>query len=235
MGLSNLCQNQRFLEIEHPSNLHKIGFISPLNIYRFAFLIQSNHSSCLWYNKKSTDVWMWKLFLKSLKKIYSIFHIWALRHEKTCHPGFANNTGADQPAHPRSLISACVVPFLESSIMLPCYRWNFNFLASLCSWGDWFETRFVGNPEDRFCRDETKRYTEYKLFGYAWVQFIGKGWVVQTVLFVLMLYVPVNNQSCWDNFLSSWVEQWALYMQWIKCLAQGRRLGSQTSNLRSPV
>ena len=31
---------------------------------------------------------------------------------------------------------------------------NFNFLASLCSWGDWFESPFVGNPEDRFCRDE---------------------------------------------------------------------------------
>ena len=28
--------------------------------------------------------------------------------------GFANNTGADQPAHPRSLVSAFVIPFLES-------------------------------------------------------------------------------------------------------------------------
>ena len=27
---------------------------------------------------------------------------------------------------------------------------NFNFLASLCSWGDWFESHFVGNIEDRF-------------------------------------------------------------------------------------
>ena len=26
-------------------------------------------------------------------------------------------------------------------------------LAILCSWGDWFETRLVGNPEDRFSRD----------------------------------------------------------------------------------
>ena len=26
--------------------------------------------------------------------------------------------------------------------------------ASLCSLGDWFETRFVGNPEDRLSRDE---------------------------------------------------------------------------------
>ena len=34
--------------------------------------------------------------------------------EKTCLRGFANNTGADQPAHPRSLISAFVIRFLES-------------------------------------------------------------------------------------------------------------------------
>ena len=27
-----------------------------------------------------------------------------------------NNTGADQPAHPRSLISAFVIPYLESTI-----------------------------------------------------------------------------------------------------------------------
>ena len=38
------------------------------------------------------------------------------RREKTCLPGAANNTGADQPAHPRSLISAFVICFLESII-----------------------------------------------------------------------------------------------------------------------
>ena len=38
------------------------------------------------------------------------------RREKTCLRGFANNTGADQPAHPRSLISAFVIRFLESII-----------------------------------------------------------------------------------------------------------------------
>ena len=36
--------------------------------------------------------------------------------EKTCLRGFANNTGVDQPAHPRSLISAFVIRFLESTI-----------------------------------------------------------------------------------------------------------------------
>ena len=38
------------------------------------------------------------------------------RREKTCLRGFANNTGADQPAHPRSLISAFVIRFWESII-----------------------------------------------------------------------------------------------------------------------
>ena len=37
-----------------------------------------------------------------------------------------------------------------------CYKRNFNFLASPCSWADWFESHFVGNPEDRFCRDEAQ-------------------------------------------------------------------------------
>ena len=31
-------------------------------------------------------------------------------HEKMCLMSYANNKGADQPAHPRSLISAFVVP-----------------------------------------------------------------------------------------------------------------------------
>ena len=38
------------------------------------------------------------------------------RRQKTCLRGFANNTGADQPAHPRSLISAFVIHYLESNI-----------------------------------------------------------------------------------------------------------------------
>ena len=36
------------------------------------------------------------------------------RREKICLRGFANNKGADMPAHPRSLISAFVIRLLES-------------------------------------------------------------------------------------------------------------------------
>ena len=38
------------------------------------------------------------------------------RHEKTCSRRSVNNTGADQPVHSRSLISAFVICLLESSI-----------------------------------------------------------------------------------------------------------------------
>ena len=38
------------------------------------------------------------------------------RREKTCFRGFVKNTGADQPAHPRRLISAFVIQFLGSII-----------------------------------------------------------------------------------------------------------------------
>ena len=39
---------------------------------------------------------------------------------------------------------------------LACYKRNFIFLASLCSWAGWFESHLVGNPKDRFCRDEAQ-------------------------------------------------------------------------------
>ena len=38
------------------------------------------------------------------------------QREKTCLRGFANNKGADKPAHPRSLISAFVIRLLESTL-----------------------------------------------------------------------------------------------------------------------
>ena len=65
---------------------------------------------------------------------------------KTCLRGFANNTGADQPAHPRSLISAFVNHFLES-IIYTCKLATgkiSNFLLV------WFESRFVGTPKTGF-------------------------------------------------------------------------------------
>ena len=46
----------------------------------------------------------------------NILNPYGPRHEKTCLRRFANNKGADQPAHPLSLISAFVIHCLESTI-----------------------------------------------------------------------------------------------------------------------
>ena len=58
--------------------------------------------------------------------------------------GLANNKGADQPPHPRSLISAFVIRLLKSTISRYAASKNFSFVASLCSLGDWFESCFIG-------------------------------------------------------------------------------------------
>ena len=50
------------------------------------------------------------------KKVCLIFLSYGPPREKTCLRGVANSTGADQPAHPRSLISAFVIRDLESTI-----------------------------------------------------------------------------------------------------------------------
>ena len=76
------------------------------------------------------------------------------RREKTCLQEFANNT-AQTSLHIRPVWSAPLWFFFWKYHMLTCYRWKFNFLASLCScWGDWFETCYVKNPEDRFSHEK---------------------------------------------------------------------------------
>ena len=45
-------------------------------------------------------------------------NIYGPGHAKTCLMPYANNKGADQPAHPRSLISTFVVRFLDSMICI---------------------------------------------------------------------------------------------------------------------
>ena len=63
-------------------------------------------------------------------------------HAKTCLMPYANNKGADQPAHPHSLISTFVVSCLDSMIRIQ----SFKILASFCNWGGLFESYLVKNP-----------------------------------------------------------------------------------------
>ena len=71
---------------------------------------------------------------------------------------YANNKGADQPAHPRSLISAFVVRCLDSVMSLVSVtKISSLMLASIAEQASlsltWSET-----PEDTFSRDEVLDY-----------------------------------------------------------------------------
>ena len=77
-----------------------------------------------------------------------------LRHEKTCFMPYANNKGANQPAHPRSLISAFVVRCLDSIITILAKSTIFRTLVSLCRRGGRFESYQVANHKDIVSRDE---------------------------------------------------------------------------------
>ena len=61
---------------------------------------------------------------------------------------YANNKGADQPGHPRSLISTFVVRCLDSMISLVSIL-AISWLDSLFSCADQFESYLVENPEDK--------------------------------------------------------------------------------------
>ena len=69
---------------------------------------------------------------------------------------YANNKSADQPAHPRSLISAFIVRCLDNIISLDSIaEISRLFVASVAAQAGlclvWSET-----PEETFCRDEAQ-------------------------------------------------------------------------------
>ena len=77
--------------------------------------------------------------------------IWATSWKNLFMP-YANNKGADQPAHRRIPISTFVIRCLDSIIPLVSIP-KISRLASLCSWAGLLEPFLVANPKDRFSDD----------------------------------------------------------------------------------
>ena len=74
-------------------------------------------------------------------------------HAKTCLMPYANNKGADQPAHPHSLISTFVVRCLDSMIcILAISKVSRLQLASVAEHAGW-NLAWWKIPEDTFSRD----------------------------------------------------------------------------------
>ena len=65
---------------------------------------------------------------------------------------YENNKDADQPAHPRSLVSAFVVRCLNSIIPILA-KSKISRLASFCGCAGRFVSYLVANPDDKFSRD----------------------------------------------------------------------------------
>ena len=66
-------------------------------------------------------------------------------HEKTCLMLYANNKGADQPAHPRSLISAFVALCLDSVMSLVSVTKISSLMLASAAGACQFESDLVGN------------------------------------------------------------------------------------------
>ena len=90
-----------------------------------------------------------------------LVYIFEPGHEKTCLMSYANNKGADQPPHPRSLISAFVVGCLDSVMSLvSVIKISSLMLAAVAEQASlsltWAET-----PEDTCSHDEAHLETGF--------------------------------------------------------------------------
>ena len=92
------------------------------------------------------------------------------------------------------------------------YKQKFNFLASLCNWGDWFESRFVGYPEDRFCRIVAKFFSSMEKAGrHIWINsssvypFLIDKFICYSVRSNIFTLNAINNMDLFAKKAFFWV------------------------------
>ena len=92
--------------------------------------------------------------------------IWATSWENLFIP-YANNKAADQPVHPRSLISTFVVGCLDSIIpLVSISEISSLYLVSMTAQTVWVYSSTL-NPEDRFSQD-VAHWRRCQMEGYAY-------------------------------------------------------------------
>ena len=100
------------------------------------------------------------------------------RCEKTCFRRFVKKRCRPACASAQSDQRLCY-SFLGKHHIYDCYERNFDFLASLCSCGDWFESHFVWDRDHRFSRDEA----------HIW-------WIASSFFFVLNIIICCPCNIC---------------------------------------
>ena len=90
-------------------------------------------------------------------------------HEKMCLMSYANNKGADQPAHPRSLISTFVVHCLDSVMSLSSVTKISSLMLASVAEQDSLSLTWSETPEDTFSHNEAHVYV-FKKFAFVFCE-----------------------------------------------------------------
>ena len=79
-----------------------------------------------------------------------------------CLMPYANNKGADQPAHPHSLISAYIVRCLDSVMSLVSVTKNSSILLASVAEQASLSLTWSETPEDTFSHDEAHMFCYHR-------------------------------------------------------------------------
>ena len=90
-----------------------------------------------------------------MKEIFTTIIIWASTRENLSSGVCEQHRRRPACASEQTDQRLCYSLFWQYHI-LTCFERNFTILANLYTRGDWFKSRFVGNPEDRFSCAEAR-------------------------------------------------------------------------------
>ena len=111
--------------------------------------------------------------------------IWAMSRENLSSVVCEQQRRRPACASAQSDQRLCYSPIVKYHIQT-WYTRNFNFLASLCSWAGWFESRFLGNPEDRFSRGGAHLLCTCFTF-FLFLHFTSRGTIEQHDCYIFYL------------------------------------------------
>ena len=131
-----------------------ICFHYELDVYFWVYLDSKNKCQTMVYLVDNC-LFQYRCFIKDML-FTSAFarHTNEPRHEKICCCHMQTTKAQI------SLISTFIIGCLDSIVPLVSI-YKFKPPASLCSWASQFESTLVGNPEDRFSRDEAQIVLEW--------------------------------------------------------------------------
>ena len=103
--------------------------------------------------------------------------------------------------------------YWKTLYLYSCYKRNFVFLASLCSWGDWFEYRLSETPCMHFCRSKLA-YLKVSRSGGPDLRFRQFAKVMSRWYKVWSEFHPLETPSVGKERYFTWASSFHIYFQW---------------------